>query len=247
MRSSVCLVAALLASSPHLATAQSPPSICKDIEADLNEGYDLLTRNQPKDALARFRQVQARCPESRVEAQIGLTLAVLQDWVGAHEHVSASLAKETDPWVRENRAALEKALVEIDAHLARVAVTGGELGAEVFVDGRSVARLPLEQPLLVASGAHELEFRGVMARLRRQVTAVARETVAITLPVPQPSTEGGYFADGRHRAGIGLLVTGGLLIAAGGAAHAFYAPQVQHYNYECVGVKRPELSGDSKP
>jgi hypothetical protein len=61
--------------------------------------------------------------------------------------------------VAKNRATLDETLGTIQAHLGRVEVLGDPEGAEVWVGGRAVGKLPLSEPVRVSAGEVDVELR----------------------------------------------------------------------------------------
>jgi hypothetical protein len=99
----------------------------------------------------------ARSP--RAAAQLGFAEQALGLWPRAEQHVREALGSLEDKWVRKNRATMEAALTTIRAHLGRIFVEGGELGAQVTVNGESVGSMPLADAVSVSAGPVDIEVR----------------------------------------------------------------------------------------
>src|SRR6185503_7108961 len=110
-------------------------------------------------ALAQFRCAFAADGSAEALAQIALTEMALGRWVEAEVDLRKALGFERDPWIQGRRPALGAALEKIRDNLGELLVDGNPAGAEVLVDGRVVARLPLNQPLLLRAGRIDVEVR----------------------------------------------------------------------------------------
>src|SRR5690606_23146882 len=93
-----------------------------------------------------------------------------------------------DPWIDENREALELAREVVGRQLGSLAVRANVKKAELWVDGVMVGRLPLEAPLRVRAGVIRVEARApgqVAARTETTVAAGELTELLLTLsPLP---------------------------------------------------------------
>ncbi len=70
----------------------------------------------------------------------------------------------------EDRREMASALIEeLDESLATVSIQGQPLGSRIFVNGESLGHLPLDDPLRLCEGEHEIELRhpGYQSHLER--------------------------------------------------------------------------------
>ena len=158
----------------------------------INRGIALRESRNDVAALEAFRQAYDLKKGARALAQVALAEQALGRWVSAEVDLGHAIARTDDPWIGRNKALLDQALVEIRGHLGSLQVTGGVPGAEVLIDGASVARLPLGAPLRVNAGRVTLEVRAAgHAPLTRAVVVpkrgLARETVALVGAGPLPT------------------------------------------------------------
>ena len=117
-------------------------AFAEDVEAILRHGNDLRRQGRDAEALTEFQRA-ARIEESpRTTAQIALAEQALGMWPEAESHLSSALGREGDPWIRKNRAVLDKALATIHSHLCLVEVWGLPAGALILVDGKRIGSLP---------------------------------------------------------------------------------------------------------
>lgn len=153
----------------------------QDAQALMAQGVEARRAGEDARALTYFRRAQSLSPTARGTAQIALAEQALGQWSRAVEHFSEALAV-TDPWIDDNRDALVAALRVIREHVGQLELVGGESGSDVLIDDDRVAELPLDAPLWVTAGTHELLVRadGFMP-FRRHLTiaagGVAREGI----------------------------------------------------------------------
>jgi hypothetical protein len=129
-------------------------------EADLIH-RGVVEREQGRDqmALELFRQAYDRYHTPRAQAQMGLACQALGRWGEADENLSTALASTNDPWISNNRKALEQALAVIGQHVGTVEVMSNVPGTELLVDGRLIGELPLRRPLRLPGGTALLQAR----------------------------------------------------------------------------------------
>jgi hypothetical protein len=123
------------------------------------KGIELRKRGDDRAALSLFQQAYAAAPAPRAAGQLALAEQALGRWVAAEGHMTEALRSTSDPWVRKNYSSLAGALQMMQSHLGHIEVTGEPPGAEVFVDGQPVGKLPLADPVRVAAGSIDVELR----------------------------------------------------------------------------------------
>ena len=202
----ISLASPLMAATPPPPAAVAPAAPAGQVatgaapsEEDLiGRGIALRESRNDVAALDAFRQAYDVKKSARALAQVALAEQALGRWVPAEADLGHALARGDDAWIGRNKVLLEQALIEIRGHLGSLQITGGVPGAEVLVDGASVARLPLAAPLRVNAGHVTLEVRAPgYAPLARAVVVpkrgLARETVALVAAspsnAPSPSSE----------------------------------------------------------
>jgi hypothetical protein len=159
-----------------------------DVDALVNHGVELRKAGKDREALTEFQRAAQTSRTPRVVAQIALAEMALGTWVDAEEHLLEALAHPDDPWIRKNRAALEKARATADTHLGSLEIWGTPAGAEVAVDGRVAGTFPLPKPIRLSAGAVTVTVRATgyyPATRTLQVDAadLVREHVDLS-PVP---------------------------------------------------------------
>jgi hypothetical protein len=158
-------------------------------EALLKEGVELRRAGKEVEALERFRKAQALSPSPRAQGQIGLAAKSLRLYVDAERALLAALGAGDDPWVQQNRAALELARDVVAKQLATLVVRSNVKDAEVWVNG---AKLELAEPVRVLAGAARIEVRAPGHRpTHADHSLPAGETTELTINLDkvEPPTE----------------------------------------------------------
>ena len=198
----------MLASLPPRAEAQSA-------EALLSSGVRARARGHDEEALSLFRRAYEIDASPRALAQIALAEQALGSWADAESHLDEALRRRSDRWIHRNERVLEEALEEIRSHLGELVVGCNLAEAELAIDGRVIAALPLVEPLHLPVGRVEIEVRATgYAPVQRLVEIRAgersRETVHLE-PEATASEQPDRAAEGRDAtAAIALLVVGGV-------------------------------------
>jgi hypothetical protein len=218
-----------------------------DEDALVRQAIALRKHGNDRAALEELQRAYQIAHSPRAAAQLGFVEQALGLWPQAEEHVGEALAAGKDPWIRKNRAILEEAQATIRAHVGRVHIEGGELGAQVTINGQSVGSIPLRDAIPVSTGPVDIEVRaaGHLPALKT-VTVAAGEYVRVpftlrpvapprshTRPVPAPRAAlsppvtplvapvpgpDPSLTETRHDAGRGRRIAGIGLVAGGVAA-----------------------------
>jgi hypothetical protein len=240
----------------------------EDAEGLIKRGVELRKAGRDGEALELFKRAHDVAPAPRSLAQMGLAEQALGSWPDAEAHLAQALASRKDPWIAKNVAVLQDALAAVGQHLGSLEVLGKPAGAEVLLDGRVVAKLPLAEPLRVTAGTVPVELRAPgYLPLVRTVTVVAgqltRESVTL-----QPVPEGGAAANPEPRtpppaqppppqpsqptqpsaepsrsplrtAAWATLIGGAVFAVAGGVSVILREIDAENYNSNCVDPPTP--------
>ncbi len=144
-------------------------------DALVDAAIDLRERGDDLQARVLLQQAHAADPSPRTTAQLGLCEQALGLWSDAEAHVRQALTATSDAWIQRNRAALESTLGAVAEHLGDLEILASVAGVTVLVDGRPVGITPLQAPLRVEVGRHEIG-----ARLAGHVDQTATIDVAAT-------------------------------------------------------------------
>lgn len=153
----------------------------------------MRTLLQDEAALGEFRQANELCPSGRALAQMGLAEQALGQWLPAEEHLQQALDK-AEPWIRQRRAVLQRALRAVRQHVGQLEVVIGQPIAEevtLLVNGENVGTLPLAAPVHLVAGTVTITVTALRHKpvVREAVIAageLARETVELVRLPPPP-------------------------------------------------------------
>lgn len=261
--------AASLVLVPVTALGQRDPN-----EVRYEQGVALRAQHRDADAVALYRALYEETHAPRALAQIALAEAALGQWSDAEVHLVDALSAANDPWVQRNRAALEGAQRTIRDHLASLDVNCSTPGAELWIQGRRVAALPMSQPARVIAGTVTFEVRAPGHVTVMRVATVApngfgRETVELTASVSRPeastapaatlspatsattrspsmSTVRDVARPGATQRTLGWIAVAGagVFLIGGTVAYVVGLGQTNEYNDTCPPPDAPGLSSD---
>ncbi len=181
-----------LALALGISSFATPGALAQDEHEQLiQRGIELRRAGQDEEALGYFQQAYDLEATPRAAAQLGLAAQALGMWPRSYTLLGEALAAN-DPWIEENRSALESARETAGQRIATLELRGGSAGAEVLVDGIPSGNLPLENPLVVRPGAHTVEirqegYRPAIMELTLSPGDAARETVRLVPLAPTPA------------------------------------------------------------
>lgn len=174
------------------ASAPSAATTDEQVEASIKKGVALRRAGNDEAALPEFKKAYDLSHSARAAGQVGLCEQALGLWAEAHDHLVEALQSPDDAWVKKNRAVLEEQVAAANGHVGRVEINGEPAGAQVYVNGRPVGRLPLDRPLKLATGRIRIELRApshLSAEESVDLKPGAYERVGIRLVrSPEPAT-----------------------------------------------------------
>jgi len=188
-RGLVVTVALCLVSSG--AIAQSGP----DPERLIRDGVALRKQGEDAKAHGYFQRAHDLAGTPRTAAQLGLCDLAVGRWLDADVHLSEAL-DSTDPWVDNQRSALDQGRSKARVRLGKIAISGAAPGALVTATGRPTAKLAADALVWVAPGAIHVKLEAPGYRSVEQDVTVAegaRATVEVQMPPvhrdPPPPSE----------------------------------------------------------
>lgn len=155
----------------------------------LKRGVALRREGKDAEALEIFQRVVTQAPSARARAQLALAEQSLALWLAAERDLSLALAEPNDPWVAQNKDALERAARVIAGKLAWVKVTSNVAKPQVLANGTPATPSP-DGRVRVVAGQVTIEVRADDHAPAQKVISVAPETTAaVGLElVPKPKT-----------------------------------------------------------
>ena len=157
-------------------------------------GLALTESRSYEAALTEFDRAYAKSPHFAVLYNIGLCQLSLGHPLEAIEALSRYLKEGGAEVPAERRTQVEAQIAELDSRLAELSVTADRAGTLIAVDGREIGRTPLEKPLRLPAGAHEVfaTLDGVPVASRRiELREAERRTIDFAFapsPAPPPAT-----------------------------------------------------------
>lgn len=183
---------AKLGAQPVPAAPPAQPAAAAEAEVLENQSNQLRQQQRPAEALALLRRAYDLAHLPRTLARLALAETALGMWIAAEAHLTEALGATSDPWIQQNRAALQATLNTTAGHLARVEIFCEAPNAEVWMEGRRVSVLPLAAPLRVVAGTTPIEVRAsgfhtVVRQVTVDATQIVRETVVLTPVAASPT------------------------------------------------------------
>jgi hypothetical protein len=209
-------VAFLIAAATEGAARAGEP----DAEEDLHRGVVLRREGKDAEALKAFEHALATSPSARARAQVALAEQALALWLLAERDLVLALEETDDPWIRQNREALERATRVVAGKLAWISVGSAPAGAKVFVNGMP-ASPQRDGRIRVVAGQVGVELRAEGRTPASRTVQVAPETtvqVALGLGAPlanRPADTGNAPAEEGRSSSTALRTTGWALTGAG--------------------------------
>jgi len=169
----VCLTATFLVALLGATSGALANDAAAEAEQLIRRGIQLRKTRDDQAAAREFQKAYQLVRSPRAAGQLGLAEQALGRWEDAERHVSEAIRATDDPWVSHNRAVLDRSLATIQQHLGRVEITGDPEGAEVSVNGHSIGKLPLPEPVRVSAGQVDIDLRAPgFAPAQRTLTIV---------------------------------------------------------------------------
>lgn len=151
-----------------------PTDAYESARVHFEQGMRLVRREQWAAALAEFDESLRHHPTGVALFNRGLCLKQLGRYVDSLAVFEEYLEQYSDEMDEERRANIERMVGELHGLLAEVTITVNVPGATIDVDGEEVGVSPLDQPLRLLSGPHD-----VSAALENFETARQRFVVVI--------------------------------------------------------------------
>ena len=155
-----------------------------DPEVLIREGVALRKQGEDAKAHGYFQRAHDLAGTPRTAAQLGLCDLAVGRWLEADAHLTEAL-DSNDPWVGNQRAALEQGRSKARAKLGRIAVTGAAPGAMVTTTGRPTTKLADDGQVWVAPGFVHVKLEAAGYRSVEQDVTVAegkRASVEVQMP-----------------------------------------------------------------
>lgn len=121
------------------------------------EGRAKLDADDVASAVDAFRRAYELAPLPRLLVLLADAELKLGDLAAAERHLDELVRCATEPQLLTSAQTLRE---QLDAVSGRVTIEGGPPGSALQIDGKDAGTLPLDAPLRLAAGAHELALIG---------------------------------------------------------------------------------------
>src|SRR6185295_13979713 len=171
-----------------------------EAEALIRQGVELRAQKKDERALPLFEKAYQVSRSPRTAGQLGLVEMALGYFVDAEKYLGEAIASPDHPWVAKNLATLKAQLAAAKGQIGELFIVGEPNGAEVWVNGKQVGKLPLSAPIRLDKGRVDVQVRAagyatssdtvVMVGGKREDRSyrLAREAVAAPVAPPPPTT-----------------------------------------------------------
>lgn len=168
----------------------APADARKAARDELRGGASHLREGRYDDALQSFRRAYDLVPSPKIHFNFGLAYAGLARWSEALRAFERFLAEAQDA-TAEQRAQAREQIAGLQSKVAYVQLEVQPEGAAVLLDGRNVGSAPLNAPLVVDPGPHQVVIElGDASRARAlDLKPAEHATVALTLATPAARNE----------------------------------------------------------
>ena len=176
-----------------------------EAESLIRQGVELRSQKKDERALPLFEKAYQISRTPRTAGQLGLVEMALGYFVDAERYLGEAVASPDHPWVAKNLPTLKAQLATAKAQIGELFIIGEPAGAEVWVNGKQVGKLPLSAPIRLEKGRADVQVRAagyvsssdavVMVGGKREDRSyrLQREAVAVAPPPPpvaaQPAKE----------------------------------------------------------
>lgn len=159
----------------------------EDIEALIRQGNALRKQGESARAYGYFKRAYDSAHTPRTAAQLGLVEQSLGRHDDAEVHFSEALAG-TDPWVEQNRAALEDSRRKVRGNLGRIDIQDAPAGTTVAIGMRAAIAVPADGTLWAKPGDTSIRISAPgRETVVRNVSVSMGANVRVELPAPSPT------------------------------------------------------------
>ncbi len=208
--------------------AQASKAQVEEAQKHYQRGRELYEENDFAGALAEIRRAHDLAPNYKLLYDIAQICFQMQDYACALQTFNRYLVDGKADIAPQRKAEVQADLEKLKGRVAFVRITVSAPGAEILVDGVSVGKAPLTEPVMVNAGRREIAASLEGAGTAKKVVEVAGEdTASVSLELKAAEKDvildggsGGREPD-RAEAGKGRVpwipwaITGGLAVGAG--------------------------------
>lgn len=180
---SLLLITVLSAAQPALAADSK-----SEARRHFDRGVELYKEGDFAAALAEFRRANELAPSFNLQFNIGRSAYELRDYPAAQLAFERFLADGGKKAGVERRKEAEAALEKLRSRVAQLTVISNVPGATLSIDGTLQGTLPLDAPLRIAAGRHELQLTAPHhAPVGRSIEVVGGDDARVELTFSEPA------------------------------------------------------------
>jgi len=163
-----------------IATAQQ--DVEASAKAQFDAGVELYKQGKLEQASVAFARAYELRPSYKILYLVGKCENDLGHFAASLDAFTRYLAEGADEIDKSRQEEVRKEITRLNALVGTVAVETDAIGATVFVDGHRSGDTPLEGPLFVDLGEHEIVLKRGGDELHREVVKVAGgQQVTVTI------------------------------------------------------------------
>ncbi len=207
-----------------MAQAKGAAKTDKEARKQFKQGITLYKEGKGELAAIAFERAYELNPSYKILYNIGQVENHLEHYAAAFTAYNSYLDEGGDKIKPKRRKAVETEIERLETLVGYIQVVSPVDGARVKINSEVVGATPLEQPLLVDTGKHEVTVQSDGEDLLVEVVKVAGgETITLTVevkeePEPLPVPTSVAVAPQEPRKRVWTWVAGGIGVASGIAA-----------------------------
>lgn len=147
-----------------------------------DRGVDYVQDGDLTAALIEFKRAYVAAPNYRVLYNLGQVSNELRDYTEAQRYLQRYLADGAGEIEPARKLEVEAMLAKLSGRIATLVLSTNVEGAEVFVDGVSVGKMPLSEPVRVSTGTRQVSaVANGMQRVTQIVEPAGGEAIVVRL------------------------------------------------------------------
>jgi PEGA domain-containing protein/tetratricopeptide repeat protein len=140
----------------HASSARADPDPRGEARAHYERGLVLVENRSYDSALLEFERAYEKSPHFAVLYNIGLCQLALGRPLEAVFALSRYLSEGGAAVPENRRTQIESQIADIESRFAELSITADRSGTRITVDGREIGKTPLDKPVRVPAGVHEV-------------------------------------------------------------------------------------------
>jgi len=148
-------------------------------------GLDYYQEGDLNAAVVEFKRAYAAAPNYRLLYNLGQCCRELRRYTEAEQYLERYLDEGGSDVAPERKAEVESELAKIRMHIGQVILSASVPNAEFFVDGDSIGKGPLKDPVRVSAGTRRISAAAPgTERITRMVEVIGEEMTRVEIVLP---------------------------------------------------------------